>query len=44
MNFFIIFVWTALSAVLGYMIGHTTGKEEGYLDGLADEYAAGQER
>ena len=44
MSFFTVIAYSLLMVVLGYMIGHSDGKQEGYLDGVADEYRAGQER
>ena len=32
------------SLLVGYMFGVSEGKQEGYLQGVADEYKAGQER
>ena len=44
MSFFYIFLLLIIGAVGGYSIGHSTGREEGYLEGVSDEYKAGQER
>ncbi len=44
MSFFTVIAYSLLMVVLGYMIGRSDGKQEGYLDGVADEYRAGQER
>ena len=44
MSFFYIFLLLTIGAVGGYTIGHSCGREEGYLDGVAEEYKAGQAR
>jgi hypothetical protein len=40
MSFFTIFSIITLGAVLGYMIGHRTGLEEGYIQGSSEQYKA----
>ena len=40
MSFFYIFLLLMIGAVGGYSIGHSTGKEEGYLDASAEFYKA----
>jgi hypothetical protein len=40
MSFFYIFLLLAIGAVGGYMIGHDTGREEGYIDASAEFYKA----
>lgn len=44
MSFFAVISYSVLMVVLGYMIGRSDGKQEGYVQGIADEYRAGQER
>ena len=44
MTAFYAFCIFAIGLVGGYMIGHDCGYEEGKLDGIAEEYYAGQER
>jgi hypothetical protein len=44
MSFFWIFATMMVGAIAGYLIGHDCGYEEGRLDGIAEEYMAGQER
>jgi len=40
MSFFTILSIITLGAVLGYMIGHRCGLEEGYIRGTSDMYKA----
>jgi hypothetical protein len=40
MSLFTIFAYTALVAVLGYMLGRSDGKQEGYITGSAEQYKA----
>jgi hypothetical protein len=40
MTFFTIFALIMIGAVLGYMIGHNTGLEEGYILGSSEQYKA----
>jgi len=40
MSFFWIFTLLAIGAVGGYMIGHDTGREEGYIDAAAEFHKA----
>jgi len=44
MSFFLFFTYSVSILLLGYMLGRSDGKQEGYLQGVADEYRAGQER
>jgi hypothetical protein len=44
MNFFTVISYSVLMLVLGYMLGRSDGRQEGYLDGVAAEYKAAQER
>jgi len=38
MSFFTVVGYSILCVVLGYMIGRSDGKQEGYLDGRAEVY------
>ena len=40
MDFFYIFLLLMIGAVGGYSIGHSTGKEEGWLEAASDAYKA----
>jgi hypothetical protein len=42
MNFFTVVGYSVLMVVLGYMIGRSDGKQEGYIEGSADMYKAGK--
>jgi hypothetical protein len=40
MSFFAIAAYTVVCAVLGYMLGRSDGKQEGYITGAAEQYKA----
>jgi hypothetical protein len=40
MSFFTVIAYSLLMVVLGYMIGNNTGKQEGYIEGAAEQYKA----
>lgn len=42
MSFFTVIAYSVLMVVLGYMIGRTDGKQEGYIEGAAEQYKAGK--
>lgn len=44
MDFYTYLILFIASLLIGYMFGVSEGKQEGYLQGVADEYKAGQER
>lgn len=44
MSFTLYLIVTMFSGLLGYMLGVSDGKEEGRLDGIAEEYKAAQGR
>lgn len=38
MSFFAVISYSVLMVLLGYMIGRSDGKQEGYIDGRSDVY------
>ena len=40
MSFFTVVGYSILCVVLGYMIGRSDGKQEGYIEGAAEQYKA----